>query len=189
MPRTSKYSNILFIHASLHVFAVFWLALLPLVFVQHDGFLAFLFLPPLAYSIIKLLTRGDELANPFSYDANDIPLDDLSEELRDLVYDVRNETKSGPASNVHQSSYSDEFNHTTASKTPRIALSAEFRPTFRGLLTNSMRYFPSGPMACSNFRYVWSVATVVISYRLSFVWGEERRTSSCQEWCSLSMWT
>jgi len=61
----------------LRVFTIFWLALLPLTLVLHDGLISFVYVLPISYSIINLLIIGDELSNTFGEDMHDIPLNIL----------------------------------------------------------------------------------------------------------------
>ena len=73
----------------LHVFAVFWFILFPLAFVEANCFLSYLYLPPNAYSVIKLLVMGDELPDPLGTEQKVIPLDMFCTEIKDLVQDIR----------------------------------------------------------------------------------------------------
>lgn len=92
----------------LKVFTFFWLAVLPASLVQFNGFLGFLYILPIGYSIINLIKIGMDLADPFGYDKDDIPLDLLCDEMRDKLHEIYQDTLQGTIGFVHQSDYDRE---------------------------------------------------------------------------------
>lgn len=70
----------------LKLFTFFWLALLPLSLISFSGFLSFLYIIPISYSIINLIKIGSNLADPFGFDKEDIPLDMLCDEIKTSVH-------------------------------------------------------------------------------------------------------
>ena len=95
----------------LMVFAVFWLALLPLSIVQLSGFLGFIYVIPIGYTIIKLIKIGADLADPFGFDVDDIPLDTFCNENQDRLHELYQDTLHGTATFVHASQYSRQAFH------------------------------------------------------------------------------
>lgn len=169
----------------LRIFTVIWLALLPLSAVEKHGFFSFLYLFPIAFSLISMLTMGKEFADPFGTDRFDIPLDTFCTELKHSVHETYNSLEKGRAHFVHASDYSaDNF-------TPRI-MSHEFvksqgthnHPlTLLRALKKSISHLPSVPIRPMLFAIYWSVAAVMVSWGLSHLWSEEKR-DVCRAWCS-----
>lgn len=83
------------------VFAALWLAMLTMTIVQHDGFLTFLYMLPITYSTVNLVTVGLRLNDPFGYDEEDVPLDRFCEEIRDSVHRIYLTTRGGSRAVVH----------------------------------------------------------------------------------------
>lgn len=79
----------------LKVFVAIWLALLPTVVVQHAGFVSFIFLIPIAFSVVNLVHVADRIRHPFHCEDNVIPLDDFCREIRDSVHRTYLETCHG----------------------------------------------------------------------------------------------
>lgn len=92
--------------AHLGIFTALWLAILPLSTLLHDGFLSFLYMIPIGYSIINLVVVGKELSDPFGHDKHDLPLDVFCDEIRDSIHNVYQSTLGGPEEFIHQSEYS-----------------------------------------------------------------------------------
>ena len=92
----------------LKVFTFFWLAFLPASLVQFNGFFAFLYILPIGYSIINLIKIGVDLADPFGYDEDDIPLDGFCDEMRDKLHEIYQDTLQGTTGFVHHSDYDRE---------------------------------------------------------------------------------
>lgn len=79
----------------LKVFVAIWLALLPTVVVQHAGFVSFIFLIPIAYSVINLVHVANRIRHPFHCEDNIVPLDDFCHEIRDSIHRIYLETCHG----------------------------------------------------------------------------------------------
>lgn len=92
--------------AHMGVFTALWLAILPLSTILHDGFLSFLYMTPIGYSIINLVVVGKELSDPFGYDKHDLPLDILCTEIRDSIHNIYQSSLIGPEGFIHPSKYS-----------------------------------------------------------------------------------
>ncbi|CAN8065431.1 unnamed protein product [Agarophyton chilense] len=189
----------------LKLFTFFWLALLPLSLVQFAGFLSFLYIFPISYSIINLIKIGSDLADPFGYDKEDIPLDLLCDEIRASVHALYNESLGGAADFVRPSTYSrDTFkpkaidnslnedkpvnDPRSAGLVKRILLSFKTaghdkNPTPFGSLKKMVASLPSVSVRGMALVLLWSVIAVLLSYGFSFTWDESRR-NACGAWCS-----
>lgn len=72
----------------LKIFVAIWLALLPAVVVQQSGFVSFVFLVPIAYSVINLVYTADRIRDPFGCDEEDIPLNAACDNIRDSIHRI-----------------------------------------------------------------------------------------------------
>lgn len=132
--RKYKISPSFTIHLRLFVF--FWLALLPISLVSNDGFLSFLYLLPICYSIVNILIIGSNLADPFGDDEEDIPLDDLCNDLKKKIHVMYYEAKDGTASYIKHEEYKREwFIPNNLDKAPRSKVVDEGSTTMEGTVT------------------------------------------------------
>lgn len=178
----------------LSVFTNIWLAILPLAHFQHYGFLSFLFLVPIGYSIITLLSLGRDLTNPFEAGEHDVPLDVLCNEIRDSIHSIYEASKNGPGELVQESEYRQssfhpkfwKFEHLLESPAPKEPIDGKegsSAPTLRRSVRHIVGYLPSVPWQAQLLATLWAVAAVFFSYGLSFAWEKERR-DACKRWCS-----
>lgn len=169
----------------LYLFTVFWLALLPLTLVLHDGFIAFVYLVPVGYSIINLLIVGKEMSDPFGTDVHDLPLDLFCREMKQSVRDAYIATRDGPTSFVRNTGQYDRlhFTPTTLSSSSTAADSNPSGPTPLSSLRAMLRNFPSVSPFAIAASMAWAVIAVFVSKALADNWGEVRR-DDCPKWCS-----
>lgn len=189
----------------LQLFTFFWLMLLPLSLVVHDGFLSFVFLLPIAYSIINLLIIGSNLADPFGYDDEDIPLEKFCHEIKDNLHDLYHEGQDGYIAYIHKETY-DRAKFTPGSLQPILKAEEASKskngdnlkktsagqsalndhstlPTFRTTLELLSGNLPAVSSTAMIVTTVWTVIAVLASYGLSKLWKNDDR-GSCQTWCS-----
>lgn len=168
----------------LQIFTAFWLALLPLSMVVHDGFFSFLYLIPIGYSIINLLVMGVELSDPFGHDENDIPLDMLCDEMKDSIHEMYENTIEGRKAFIHPGEYSrDSFKPKPRKHRSEAEKTHYINPTIVGTLKKLFLAFPSVSIVAQVAVTLWAAASVAISYGLSFTWSEAKR-ENCRYWCS-----
>ncbi|PXF41790.1 hypothetical protein BWQ96_08484 [Gracilariopsis chorda] len=190
----------------LKVFTFFWLALLPLSLISFSGFLSFLYIIPISYSIINLIKIGSNLADPFGFDKEDIPLDVLCDEIKTSVHNLYHETKGGMVSYVRPSTYSREMFRARQLSADPVTCNVEelkeptalwrrwFRksnsshdqsthPTVVGSLRSLFDKMPSVSLRYMILVIVWTIMAVFLSYGLSFSWSDEKR-DQCLWWCS-----
>ena len=178
------------------VFTVFWLVLLPLSLVSHDGFLSFLYLTPIGYSIIKLLILGMDLADPFGFDKSDIPLDLLCTEIKDSVHNIYLASVNGPKDFIIPRKgyerkrftpscdlHSTEDDSLVAEST-KNNIRHQTNPTLRGSIIKLLDAFPSIPFKLQIIATIWSVTVVLISWGLSKTWSQGEGTNSWRGWIS-----
>lgn len=167
----------------LRFFAGVWLMILPLAFVNHYGFLSFLFLLPVGYSIINLLSMGTELADPFGTDKNDIPTDLFCREIQASVSAIYNKMKAGPSNLVHASDYNRSSLRPLGDIVEGELQETQGRETVVTLGKRVLSHLPVvNPWSLLTV-VVWSAGAVSSSYGLSFLWDEEQRRK-CEAWCS-----
>lgn len=175
--------------AHLRLFTMFWLALLPLYSASHDGFLSFIYLVPIGYSIIKLLNVGRELADPFGNDVDDIPLDLLCQEMKNGVHHTYHQTLPSLTSFLGKSNY----NGLDFTPKARNGLSSRWNDSAIGIrrmipaVYNSVKHFvwrlPPVPFASQATCGAWSIFAVFLSWWLSRFWDDDRQ-DDCIKWCS-----
>lgn len=176
----------------LQLFTIFWLAVLPLTLVQHDGFVSFLYLVPIGYSIIRLLNVGQELADPFGYDADDIPLDMLCEEMRDAIHNSFLQAQSEKTARYYlrESQYFREtfFPKKVGVKgsVPNIEADDEVAASVMGSIRKFLGHFPGVPVYAQIAAMLWAVAATFLTWGLSNIgyWAADERQAACREWCS-----
>lgn len=169
------------------VFTIFWLALLPLTLLNFHGWVSFLYLVPIGYTIIKLLNIGLEMADPFGDDFDDIPLHEFCEDIKLAVLNIYQETKSGVRRFVRMSPYNRErFKPTPRDKVNDHSgienISPNYiTPTVFGTLRNFVALLPNVPIYALVTVILWSVAATFISWGLAKTWTDR---GECQAWCS-----
>lgn len=94
--------------AQMKVFVFVWLAILPLTIVLFNGFLSFLVLLPIGFSIINLLNMTLVISDPFGWDEDDIPLDTICEDMKHTIHKIYHDTLGGGTAYVHSSDYTRE---------------------------------------------------------------------------------
>ncbi|KAI0558539.1 Bestrophin/UPF0187 [Gracilaria domingensis] len=189
----------------LKVFTFFWLALLPLSLVSFNGFLAFLYIIPISYSVINLINIGSNLSDPFGFDREDIPLDILCQEIRTSIHGVYHATRNGTRAFVHECEYSrDTFKAKDEQetnvileggmKTPQLnffkriwkylqSKNEDVNPSFLGSVLKVFNSLPSVSARSMILATAWTVVAVFASYGLSFAWDRMKR-DTCNAWCS-----
>lgn len=175
----------------LQIFTIFWLATLPLTIIIHDGFMSYIYLIPIAYSIIKLLSLGREIADPFGEDPTDIPVDMLCDEIRDSVHRMYHDTLDGIGKYIRKSDYvRDSFSpkmtsHMYTEGKPGTDDSSESdeTATIKGSLIKVFYSLPSVSIVAQIAVTLWTVVAVLLSWRLSKLWDGDRQ-GACREWCS-----
>lgn len=187
----------------LQLFTVFWLALLPLTFVLHDGFLSFLYLLPIGYSIINLLVIGQELADPFGDDEHDVPLDMFCKEIKTSVYNIYQETNGGISSLTYSDYKRDDFapapltskilkgiGQKTANSSAKDSKPDAFSsmgdanaPTVLGSLRAILAKVPIVSLPALAVAILWNITSVFASWGLSKLWEDDQR-GDCLKWCS-----
>lgn len=177
----------------LYLFTCLWLTLIPLTLVLHDGFVSFVYLVPVGYSIINLLAVGSSMSDPFGTDSTDLPLGDFCAELRDRVRTAYTETGAGVRHFVCDTGYE------RASFTP-VALQDQQRTSADSEDNGTVDDTPTGPSLMKSLRGVleniptmsplpvvlyvlWTVIVVFVSRQLSYTWPEALR-NMCDKWCS-----
>lgn len=195
----------------LKLFTFFWLALLPMSLIEFAGFLSFLYIIPISYSVLRLIDIGSNLADPFGSDKEDIPLDEFCRQVKQSIHDIYSGSLEGTPAFVYPSEYAREAftavplkegsEHVTSdssdkkqvgpySKWTRMlrlsqkeTVSPKLDPTLAGSLKNLFNKLPSVSVRHMVLVLIWSVAAVGISYGLSYVWSEKKR-NACNAWCS-----
>lgn len=174
----------------LYLFTVFWLMLLPLTLVIHDGFVAFLYLVPVGYSIIRLIAIGNDMSDPFGDDAHDLPMDTFCNDLKHKVLHAYHYTRDGIKGFVKDTGYDrsrfdpvvlDESEHKpdTASKNNEV----ETGPTIAKSVKKISQVLPSVSPLPVFVYLLWTITVVFLSRELSYRWPESLR-NSCTRWCS-----
>lgn len=194
----------------LKIFTFFWLSLLPLSLIQFAGFFSFLYIIPISYSIINLIRIGENLADPFGKDEEDIPVDLLCAEIKDSIHNIYNETYDGAKNFVRKSKYSrDDFGLISERKftlrnnskgnnesntniniwkqiVDAVFTQKSENPDGQMNQTKIGKFIRSFPMMSLRgmlIVYAWTVSAVLLSYWSSFWWADEKR-SACIAWCS-----
>lgn len=170
----------------LYLFTVFWLALLPLTLVLHDGFVSFVYLLPVGYSIVNLLIVGKEMADPFGTDEHDLPLDNFCADLKANVRDIYIASREGPKSFVKNTGGYDRASFVPLSQQTQASTTAVALPKGPSPLSSVrtiLQKFPSVspfPIAAT---FAWAVISVFLSKALGDRWGDQRG-NECAKWCS-----
>lgn len=174
----------------LRLFTIFWIALLPLTLVLHDGFILFLYVLPIAYSITNLLIIGDELADPFGYDEHDIPLDQFCDEIRDSIHRLYHDTND-MNSLIHTSEYDRRDFKAKRRKSQGkdtamddVIAAETAAPTIFDYAKNFLNAVPRVPIVAFAAVTVWTVVAVCASYFFSRLWGDERNRGNKYGWVS-----
>lgn len=190
----------------LKLFTFFWLALLPMSLIQFAGFLSFLYIIPISYSVIRLIGIGSNLADPFGFDKEDIPLDMFCSEVKQSIHDIYSSSLQGTPAFVYPSDYTrqafnalpldgeQDFIGNSCHRKPkrsflnwrrmlRRSLDEEVNPTLAGSLKNLVNNLPSVSFRRMALVTIWSVAASGISYGFSYLWSEDKR-NTCNAWCS-----
>lgn len=168
----------------LQIYTSFWLALLPFTLVIFNGFLSFIYIIIIGYSVINLMCVGHELADPFGADADDLPLPTFCDEVKASVRDIYIQTGRGLNYFIREVDY-DRTTLTAQRPQEDIADAAlEGRElTIRGTIKKVLTDLPSVPVFAQVTAIVWSVAAVFISWRFSYFW-ERTIQKGCPHWCS-----
>lgn len=180
----SKYSRSVLLTNHVSFFVSLWLILSPLSLVGNWGLFSFLCLIPIAYSVLRMLQIGDELAHPYGHDEHDVPMDVLCNEMKESIMNISNVAQNGPSHFVTQSSgYCRE--HFELALQNALLRSKSDR--------NQLTWWRSARLNLERFVRVnvwlligvigWSFLAVTTSYTLSFLLGKEAR-SQCHAWCS-----
>lgn len=168
----------------LQIYTIFWLALLPLMLVIFHGFLSFIFLIPIGFSIINLLCVGSELSDPFGFDKDDLPLRVFCDEIKASVRDVYLQTERGVDFFIRESKYDRKILRPQRPEEDVEDISQnDKRLTLRGSLWKLINWLPSVPMTAQVIAILWSVIGVLVSWGLSKVWKNDRQ-EECAHWCS-----
>ncbi|KAI0556789.1 bestrophin [Gracilaria domingensis] len=186
----------------LKVFAVFWLALQPLVLVEFNGWLVFFYIIPIGFSVVNLIKIGEDLADPFGFDEFDIPLHLFCEEIKHSLHEMYHNSQSGTVGFVHGSTYSrTSFLPQEVGVRLKTSESAPDTKTKRSLgkrLKSKQEAKSPSPLTSifyllENIPFVrardivlvllWNTIAVFTSYGISFAWNEGRR-NDCHGWCS-----
>lgn len=166
----------------LRVFTIFWLALLPLTMVLHDGFIAFVFLLPISYSIINLLIIGDELSNPFGEDQNDIPLNRFCHEMQGSIHRLYHNTAKVKhliqPSEYSRAAFSHQPVNDREGEEPEII-------TAKVLFSRMYHALPHVSITAMVFVTLWTGIAVVGSYFLARLWDDDRNPDNQRGWVSL----
>lgn len=179
----------------LRLFTIFWLMLLPLSLVNSYGFISFLFVVFIGFSIINLLRIGAELADPFGFDVHDIPLDDLCDEFNFSLQTIYRNTSKDLSSYVRKSEYSREafvpFKASTRSEERNRELSSEdlseqlrVAPSPIVLMRAILKSFPSVEWTAQVAAVIWSTIAVFVSWGLSKLDEMDSLQENCRWWCS-----
>lgn len=175
----------------LYLFTVFWLALLPLTLVIHDGFVSFLYLVPVGYSIIRLISIGNDMSDPFGHDTHDLPLDVFCEDLKQKVHTAYRDTREGIKGFVKDTGYNrsnfdpvllDETTDGNAKVSENDAV-VQTGPTILKSLRKLSNVLPSVSPLPVLVYLLWTISVVFLSRKLSYRWPEELR-NNCSKWCS-----
>lgn len=170
----------------LYLFTVFWLTLVPLTLVIHDGFVSFLYLVPVGYSIIKLISIGNDMSDPFGDDKHDLPLDLFCDSLKQKVQDGYQDTRDGIRGFMKNTGY-DRSNFAPvvleSDENPHTSASVRSGPTILKSLTKILRVLPNVSPLPVLVYVIWTVAMVFLSRELSYRWPDKLR-NSCNKWCS-----
>ncbi|CAN8072672.1 unnamed protein product [Agarophyton chilense] len=186
----------------LTVFAFFWLALLPLALVEFNGFLVFVYIVPISFSVLNLLKIGKDLADPFGFDEYDIPLQSFCSEIKHSIHDIYQNSRYGTVGFVHESSYSKDIFKPQEVETRETTSHAEDDMKTRRSMWKWLKFtqknnnpsplvslvslldsVPSVRVRDMVALFLWSIIAVFTSYGLSFTWGDGKR-NSCRGWCS-----
>lgn len=162
----------------LRIYAGLWLAVLPLSFVDFHGWLSFPFLTIVAYSVLNLLSVGNELIDPFGTDKYDAPLDRFCNEAKNELHRVYSAVGEGCAALMKSSSYS-RSNFQPLRKDDTLETKSSNIKLLFAKITN---VFPSVNIFAQVLAVLWTVGIVFVSYALSKTWPEEN--PACKAWCS-----
>lgn len=170
----------------LYLFTVFWLMLLPLTLVIHDGFVSFLYLVPVGHSIIKLISIGNNMSDPFGEDKHDLPLHAFCDDLKRKVQDGYQDTRDGIRAFMKNTGYDrSNFKPIVPESDEPVQISEDISsgPTVLKSLKKILRVLPNVSPLPVIVYVIWTVALVFLSRELSYRWPEKLR-DSCGMWCS-----
>lgn len=167
----------------LRVFSAFWLALLPLSLIGTGGLFSFICLAPVGYSLLRLLSIGKELSDPFGTDEDDVPMDMLCQEMKTSIQGIFMASRTGPSGYVKSvSPYRRESFH-VAHLAPARPEPAGQQPTFKSSVQLILNNFVSVDTWSQVAVIAWSCVAVTASYVLSSVWDSARH-SKVRAWSS-----
>lgn len=176
----------------LYLFTCLWLMLLPLTLVLHDGFVAFLYLVPVGYSIINLLAVGSDMSDPFGTDSTDLPMDDFCVELCDRLRTAYRETGEGVRHFVRDTGYDradftpgalEQQQTSTDGKEKAAVDESPTGPSFMRSVRTVLQNIPAISPLPVVLYVLWTLVVVFASRQLSYTWPEALR-NSCDKWCS-----
>lgn len=171
----------------LQIFTIIWLALLPVSIVQFYGWLSFIVLIPVGYSIITLLLMGAEFSDPFGFDTHDVPLDEFCHSIKDAVHRIYTSYVRDLSHIVHVSEYPlQNFTPSNDMATPPGRSETAATPTVYSSIVALVKIIPSVPIFPFLVSTAWCVGAVFISKALSMHtrFENEEVQGSCREWCS-----
>lgn len=171
------------IHVRFLIF--FWLALLPVAVVKQNGPLSFLYVIPIAYSILTLYTIGTELADPYGDDPSDIPVDEICDEIKEEIHQVFHDNIDAPESVLYDAGYKRE-SMKPLPKTDEDVKEQDRSspgPSLGQSLQNLLSSLPNVLVVPQIAATLWIVIAVFLSRYLSYSWDEIKR-NHCRQWCS-----
>lgn len=173
----------------LQLCAVFWLITLPLTVITYHGFVSILYLLPIGYSIIKMLNIGREIADPFGYDIDDIPLEEFCFNIKSAVEESYRQTSDGTCNVIQISPYRREKFYPNAINEKQIEEGdldifqrREDSPTLKSWALNIYQKVPAVHLSLLVIATVWAVVATFLSWKLSKIWGV--KGNMCPKWCS-----
>lgn len=170
-------------------FTAFWLALLPPTLIGFHGWVSFLYLVPIGYTIIKLLSLGVEMADPFREDFDDAPLDEFCCDIKTSILNIYHQTREGLGRYLRVSHYSRQ----SFKPSPRKNIDdhagvlgmgpQKVDPTLSGTIRCAINLLPKVPFIAMLFVILWSVGATFLSWALSKDY-HVYRVNQCVKWCS-----
>lgn len=168
----------------LQIYTAFWLLLLPFTLILFNGFLSFIYVIVIGYSVINLIYVGHELADPFGLDSDDLPLATFCDEVKASVRDIYIQTGHGLNYFVQEVDY--DRSALTAQRPEEDVADLELddhEMSIRGTIRTVLRTLPSVPVLAQVIAILWSVAAVFISWGFSNFWERDIK-DDCPHWCS-----
>ncbi|CAN8065343.1 unnamed protein product [Agarophyton chilense] len=166
-------------------FLIIWLIILPISMAGEHGFLTILYSVLLGYCIINLAVLGSDLQDPFGMDPDDLPLNDLCDEMRDVIQSVHNVNSVGMVSIARSLSYSRKSFGPFSILNPEIesdlALTKHDFRWFCGKLKLELwrigskfwSFVPRTNRKAFAASVLWSTLGTFIFYASSFPWDQE----------------